>query len=402
MFKSYLKQSKTLIHSLTTQKDKIQSPNLRFILGNETADMDSIFSSLIYGYYRSLASINSEGDLHYIPVINTRSADINARFETMYLLNNLKYDPADLIFIDEYNITELVKTYNAEVILVDHNIPSASFKDLIENVTEILDHHDDKTSIYKEGQLKRKRIEKIGSTNTLLFDEIWSGQEDVKAQLETDVFWIILATILTDTFNLNPKEKGLRWIDKDVWAKDTLCKLLKDSKQFPQWLDKEGNVDTKIVFDSLSSLKFDASMNLNLGVEKLFVKDYKAFNYTKGKVGYSVILISFDDVATRYSLEDIANKMRIYKAQEELTFLLCLFVHPKEKGNQSDLSREMVILWENEEELENLTKYLLGQQMELKQLALDLDHKCFRRIYDVNSVYTRKILEPLIAKFMSA
>jgi exopolyphosphatase len=403
MFKSYLKQSKTLIHSLSTQKDKLQPVNLRFIFGNETADMDSIFSSLIYGYYRTLTSTNNEGDLHYIPIVNTRAAEINARFETMYLLNNLKYDPADIIFFDEYNITELVKTYNAEVILVDHNIPSARQQDLIENITEILDHHDDKTSIYKEGQLKRKRIEKIGSTNTLLFDEIWNnGPEDLKSKLEPSVYWIMLATILTDTFNLNPKEKGFRWVDKDEWAKDTLCKLLKGSTEFPQWLDKEGNVDTTLVFESLGSLKFDANMNLNLGMENLFVKDYKAFTYPKGKVGYSVFFFSIDDCLGRYSLEELAKKMREFKSQEELTFLLTLFVHPKEGRSQSDLHREMIILWENKEELEKLTHYLLEQKLELKEQPIELDHTCFRRILDVNSVYTRKVVEPLIAKFMSA
>jgi len=286
MFKSYLKQSKSLVESLKLQKEGLLETRLKFVIGNETSDMDSIFSSLLYGYLRSLFSQKQNEKLQYIPIIHSFSSDIHARFETMYLFKNLGLDIEDLVFLDSINLKDFVLENKPEIILVDHNLPSTNTSYLKDYVTEILDHHEDRTAInYPQGQLQRKKIEKIGSTTTLVFEELWATFDEVKQEVGTEVFWPLLSTLLTDTFNLNPKEKDVRWVEKDVWAKTKLCSLLKDSKEFPQWMDANGEVNCDLIFGTLSSLKFDAEMNPKLGMEQLFLKDYKAFNYNNQKAG---------------------------------------------------------------------------------------------------------------------
>ncbi len=402
MFKSYLKQSKTLIESLTSQKGDLAQKRLKFVIGNETSDMDSIFSSLVYGYIRSIFAQKQNEQAHYIPIINSFSSDIHARFETIYLLKNLDLETGDLVYLDTFNLKDFVLDVKPEIILVDHNIPSTVTSYLKDFVTEIVDHHEDRTAItFPEGQIKRKKIEKIGSTTTLVFEELWANWEGVKNEVGVDVLWLLLCTILTDTFNLNPKEKDIRWVEKDVWAKTQICSLLKDAKEFPQWRDQTGEISSNLIFDTLSSLKFDQEMNLKLGMEKGFLKDYKAFTYKNQKVGYSVFMINFEDLLIAYSLEEVQTKMREFKEKESLDILIGLFVHPKTKENPQDLKRQVVVFSQNEEIIPKMKKYLLQQKAELAEVNIGLDEKYFCHLLDVNSVYSRKILEPLISKFMS-
>jgi len=402
MFKSYLKQSKSLIESVNLQKGDLVQKRLKFVIGNETSDMDSIFSSLVYGYIKSIFSQKQNEQAHYIPIINSFSSDIHARFETIYLLKNLDLETGDLVYLDSFNLKDFVLESKPEIILVDHNIPSTVTSYLKDFVTEIVDHHEDRTDItFPQGQIKRKKIEKIGSTTTLVFEELWAYWDEVKSEVGVDVLWLLLCTILTDTFNLNPKEKDIRWVEKDVWAKTKICSLLKDAKEFPQWRDESGEINCNLVFDTLSSLKFDPDMNLKLGMEQLFLKDYKAFTYNNQRVGYSVFMINFEDLLIAYSLEEVQAKIKEFQEKEGLDILIGLFVHPKSKENPQDLKRQVVVFSHNEEIIPKMKKYLLQQKSELSEVNLGLDEKHFCHLLDVNSVYSRKILEPLIAKFMS-
>jgi len=402
MLKSYLKQTKSFVDSLNLQKGGALQTRLKFVIGNETSDMDSIFSSLLYGYVRNTFSQKQNENSQFVPLINCFSNDIHARFETIYLLKNLGLDIGDLVFLDSLNLKDFVLENKPDIILVDHNIPSTNTSYLKDYVTEILDHHEDRTAInYPEGQLQRKKIEKIGSTTTLVFEELWAIFDEVKQEIGTDVFWLLLSTILTDTFNLNPKEKDVRWVEKDSWTKDKLCSLLKGTKEFPQWMNENGEVNCDLIFSTLSSLKFDPEMNLKLGMEQLFLKDYKAFNYNNQKVGYSVFMINFEDLLLTYSLAEVQAKIQEFKDKEGLDVFIGLFVHPKTKENAQDLKRQVVIFSNNEEIIPRMNEYLLQQKSELKEQNIGLDAKYFCHLLDVNSVYSRKLLEPLISKFMS-
>ena len=345
----------------------------------------------------------SEGkNLHYIPIININEEDIYQRFEFMYLFNSLEYEVKDLVFLNSFNLQKLIGNVPAtEMVLVDHNVPSENLKDMIDRVSEIIDHHEDKTSIYKEGQLKKKIIQKVGSTTTLVFDEIMDKISLYKDQ-EKHIFWFILSTILVDTYNFNPKEKNIRWIDMDWKAAETLCKILNDDKAFPEFRKETGEIDLNAIFQKLSGLKFDPEMNLNLDMNKLFTKDYKRYTYQKARAGYSVIFFPFDDLAKKYSPEVIIQKCQEFKASEKLDILFLMFVHPKNKENMSDLSREIIIFCEDEKLLEDLPNYLIvDQKLSLNEISRVIDKKKVRCFIDTQSIYTRKTFEPMIAKFLS-
>src|SRR5690606_16236840 len=93
-----------------------------------------------------------------------------------------------------------------------------------------------------------------------------------------------------------------------------------------------------------------------------------------------------------------------FKEKEGLDIVLWQFVNPKDPKKPNDLRREALIYLpsENKEEITKLVQFLFDNKLDLQELPHGLDAHHFRRLLDINSVYTRKVIEPLIAKFMSS
>ena len=68
------------------------------VMGNESADLDSIVSASMYAYF--LHHHSSRNDINIVPLINTRSSDIRLRPEVIFLFADAGVDIENLAFQD--------------------------------------------------------------------------------------------------------------------------------------------------------------------------------------------------------------------------------------------------------------------------------------------------------------
>ena len=83
----------SLAQSLRSKGDQRAS----FVIGNESADLDSITSALVYGYLQSSTPEARKKDEYIIPVTNIPSSEVRLRPELTALLRHADLKPADLI-----------------------------------------------------------------------------------------------------------------------------------------------------------------------------------------------------------------------------------------------------------------------------------------------------------------
>ena len=175
------------------------------VLGNEAADLDSMVSTLVYSYL--LASISNERR-QIVPLLSLPRADFPLRTEAFALFQQLTLPLTDLIFIDEVDLGTLLRD-DGRLVLVDHN-RLAMDHDLGEQVHIIIDHHEDE-QLYPQAILRR--IEPVGSTATLVYEEICQHQSTL---LDYSVATLLLAAILLDTANLNKNSGRVSQADEQA------------------------------------------------------------------------------------------------------------------------------------------------------------------------------------------
>ncbi|KAJ2081947.1 Exopolyphosphatase [Coemansia sp. RSA 988] len=197
--------------------------DVTLVLGNESADMDSMVSSISLAYALSSEQERSNSSAA-IPVINTNRSDMALRPECGLLLSaTLAAEGGrleDLTFIDDFDLLAVVQQYAAsqghgqlDVWLTDHNAPASRQASLEPFVRGIVDHHTD------EGRCPEawwRQIEPVGSCTTLVAEKLRnlattaSTNELIGAPLAK----MLLAPILLDTSNLKPAAG--RTTDKDI------------------------------------------------------------------------------------------------------------------------------------------------------------------------------------------
>lgn len=148
-------------------------PKITFVLGNESADLDSCFGSIGLAMLRHI-ECNSESSIEklFIPVINCSRQSMKYKFELLYILKKNQIDQSNLIFENDLSfLGSSGQNYHTlfNVILYDHNLLSNHQKHLKPSITEVIDHHEDKTStLYDPNQLKFKDIRLIGSATSIV------------------------------------------------------------------------------------------------------------------------------------------------------------------------------------------------------------------------------------------
>ena len=104
--------------------------SLRFVVGNSSADFDSIFGSILYAYF-----LTQSMDCPHLPLLDCPQADMPLRFEASLVLSRLGVSAGDLLYTEMF--VDLYKS-NHTFYLYDHNYrPEISSAHL----AEIVDHH---------------------------------------------------------------------------------------------------------------------------------------------------------------------------------------------------------------------------------------------------------------------
>ncbi|KAI8323604.1 DHH phosphoesterase [Martensiomyces pterosporus] len=227
------------VRSLSNNTARLNDPclgqlgsKLTLVLGNESADLDSMVSSISLAYALSQSQASSSPPP--IPIININRADLALRPECDLLLRETLVAEGsrgveDLTFIDDFDLHAVLQQFSGastsdgyvvpelEVWLTDHNAPASRQAFLEPYVKGIVDHHVDEGKC--EGA-EWRQVEMVGSCTTLVARKIKELGDPVDKSLAR----MLLAPVLIDTSNLNPAAK--RATSKDVAVVEWLDPLV--------------------------------------------------------------------------------------------------------------------------------------------------------------------------------
>ena len=286
-----------------------QSP-LTFVVGNESADLDSLCSALLLAYFRSYAPPNYT--LH-IPLSNLVRADLALRPELTAVLKHADVQPADLLTLSE--LPDHLRPDASRWLLVDHNVMTGDLARCFgSRVVGCVDHHQDEGKLGPQVPGEPRVIRTCGSCMSLVVEnsrDVWEGgvsapegvaslapdsssggSEAGVAPSSHDVtLWdaqlahVALGPILIDTTNLTSKDKTT---PTDIRAVELAEEKIRRAGV---------TYEQDVYFHQITELKQDLS---RLSYRDIFRKDYKEWADGSLVLGTSSVVQSFE-----YLLETI-------------------------------------------------------------------------------------------------
>lgn len=335
------------------------------VLGNEAADLDSMASSIAYGYLLSLD--DSHGLV--LPVMPICRADFTLRTEAAYLFAEAGIELDDIVFFDEVEFDKLIAE-GAGLVLVDHNKLGPALEQYNSSVVGVVDHHKDE-GLYDDASPRIVRT--IGSTASLV------GMEFQKKRIvfPENIAILLGGTILVDTVNLS--EKAGRVTDADIRIAELLlplCPLPGDE-----------------FFANIQRAKFNIT---GLSTADLLRKDYKEFQFERARCGIGSALLPVSQ--WREMDADLFSAFVNFATVRRLDVLLCMnaFKDP-------DFGRDLMVYCTTKEMHDALLFYLqktsLGLTPYEKSGGQEDKKGCMSCFHQGNLDISRKKLQPLLAEF---
>lgn len=271
-----------------------------FVVGNESADLDSITSALVYSYIKSSHPEARRTNTVTIPLINIPARDLALRPELTTLLSHANLKPSDLITLDDLPSLPPSKT---SWTLVDHNALTGTLASTYSdptNITACIDHHDDESSV--PATATPRIITKAGSCCSLItthLHEPWvqlalfsssigaaNGQQsylviDDTAYTSTwdaQVALLALGAVLIDTQNLTSTHKVTK---HDTQAVKLLEAFINMSPRLSPKYDREA------FYKEIDAAKSDISA---LSLTDILRKDYKSWSEGDLELGIASIV----------------------------------------------------------------------------------------------------------------
>ncbi|KAJ1666067.1 Exopolyphosphatase [Coemansia sp. RSA 1646] len=342
------------------------SSNLTLVLGNESADLDSMVSSLTLAYALSAQKSSSN---NVVPIMNANRSDMTLRQDCQVLLQTTLVVEGgkgieDLTFIDDIDLRTVINKYTVadsedsksslDVWLVDHNAPSSRQSFLDPYVRGIVDHHLDEGKC--QGAAWRE-IETIGSCTTLVAAKIRALDSPPDPALAR----LLLAPILLDTANFNPASQRATAKDKECY--NWLVPLVKWAPHSTESVSAESNngSDMEIsgegqllqvssaqeLYKTLDKLKGSVK---HLSSADLLRKDYKQWQVTDGvgkvwTVGISSITYRIQKWLKRDGVAEIESALQKWIASQGLDVALVM-THGKarpQKGQPKVYGRDLTV-----------------------------------------------------------
>jgi len=363
------------------QRSKSHCNPSKIVMGNESGDLDSTIAALVYGYFlSSLSSETNEPDDIRVPVLNYALNDFTLRPESVATLKQADVTPEYLTFIDQIN---LKSDTLVQVTLVDHNRLSSSQQFLAPLVTEVVDHHLDETA--KLPNLKQSNIQTVGSACSLIAESILSSQFEI----DSTIARLLLSPILSDTLNLTRDSSG-RTTDKDVQIATQLAGCVDTSLPVQDTF--------KSVYDFTETAKFDTS---SISSFDLLRKDYKQFsitseNRTQLVIGISAIPISFQVWDQRES--NLRTHFEEFRKTRGLNGLFVMLLHTTDDV----FHRELACYSPDPVMYDEMVKFI--HSFDLNPVPLELPNQEKQpdvSFYEASTVYSRKKYSPLMCSYFS-
>ncbi|KAL1922310.1 uncharacterized protein VTP21DRAFT_9849 [Calcarisporiella thermophila] len=305
---------------LTSIRSRLQQPesNVTAVVcvGNESADLDSMISSLGFAYLSSRfpdCSCSAISEALYIPVVSIPRADVLLRPECVHVLQPYLQS---LFTLDDLGLIPS----NPYTVLLDHNRDNNIING---RVVGILDHHVDE-GLYLDVSLRR--IEMVGSCVTLVvlqFLERWKMQMD--NEWSKELAKLMLAPLLVDTVNLEPKFGRATSLDQQ--AADFLFSILLGSAPMEE--------KKLVAIDTYSDLQKARLKVDHLSTWDLLRKDYKQWDVE----GVGISSVSWDLTAwtLRDGCESVVTSIESYAFSRHLRLYLAMTACEKDGVFQREL-----------------------------------------------------------------
>ncbi|KAI1877109.1 uncharacterized protein JN550_001181 [Neoarthrinium moseri] len=359
---------------------------LTFVVGNESADLDSLCSALLFAYLRTYGSPQT---LH-IPLCHLPRDDLTLRPEFTEVLRRAATSPDDVITLDD--LPELDAT-NTQWLLVDHNCLTGHLELFNKQVVGCVDHHTDEGKVPQESEVRL--IEKSGSCMSLVVThcrEAWEKLKDADKATEIDAQLAHLAVgpILIDTQKLGDKNKTTSFDEDAVQYLETK-------------LPSATGYDRTNFFSDVAKLKEDISP---LSMRDILRKDYKEWDDSGVKLGTSSVPAHFGYLTEKAGSSDaLLDGIKRWGTEKDLDLVTVLTAF----ANEASFHRELLLFARTEKGVAT-AKAFEKDYTEKLQLSpwssgkLDLDEqsqwlRCWTQGRVENS---RKQVAPMLREAMKA
>ncbi|ROW14034.1 hypothetical protein VPNG_04064 [Cytospora leucostoma] len=341
--------------SLTAPPSQRPSP-LTFVIGNESADLDSLCSAVVFAYLRSHAQ--PKYTLH-IPLANIPREDLPLRPELSAALSYAGVKVEDLLTLTD--LDEVIKTHGIDPqdtrwLLVDHNVLTGKLGERFgSRVVGCVDHHEDENIIALDTGDEPRVLRKTGSCMSLVVEYCRDAWESLSTRsdneegagaasvLDAQVARVALGPILVDTNNLKSKAKTT---ETDIEVVEFLDAKVGENEKY----------DRKKYFKKLEKLKEDISQ---FSYRDNFRKDFKSWTEDGLVLGTSSVPQGF-----KYMLDTIGDKktllseLRKFAEDKNLDIACVMTSSAKDNG----VFKRNLLVWAlNEKAVKAVEKFLEAQ-----------------------------------------
>lgn len=355
----FLHQSKeSYIRNINSAPDNVKK--VHFVMGNESADLDSIISSIAYAY---LLQKEHPSDV-YVPLLNIVKSDIPLRKDALYLFESNHILLDDVLFLNDVEFDKLYAHDLFRLNLVDHNTLKPSQKAYSSTIETIVDHHVDENGYYP--LLRLKEIAVVGSASTLIAERFKNSSH---VALPPDLALMLLAPILIDTADLESREKTTLRDRNAVIYLESLTSVPDD------------------YYRILYYKKMDVT---NLTPLLLFSKDFK--EYLDGDILYGISSIPSSVYWNRKQIPSILADLETYAKERDLVYLILLMHNPDEGPK-----RTVLVYSSNSKYIRAFQNHVTTDKVLNKSLELLKQPKDERvALYGTNTHTSRKQFQPLL------
>ncbi|KAL8827163.1 MAG: hypothetical protein Q9170_007121 [Blastenia crenularia] len=313
-----------LAHAKTSFSKAIEkSQRVTIVADNESADLDSLASSVLYAYIRSLSPPRNAFTPLYIPLLNIPATDISLRPEFGALFHHAGFHATDLVTLDDLPPEQesKLKPENTRWILVDHNkLQGALGMKYGGRVHGVIDHHEDESSVPQDTDPEPQVIEKCGSCTSLVIRTLKSSWDassgssslsssaahaqgdslandaSISRKWDAQVAKIALASILIDTANLTATGK-VEEADKEA-VKYLEAKINVSPQDATRWNRDEYYEEINTAKRNIDKLSFNDILR----------KDYKQWTENGMNLGISSVVKPLDFLAKKGTKESDGDK----------------------------------------------------------------------------------------------
>lgn len=404
--RTYLVQAKKHLHRANRQ-----GTVTKFVVGNESADLDSIACALVYGYVQTASRRNhSEQDI-VIPVTNIPAADLSLRPELTALLAHADVKPEHLITLDDVRDAELEAEHTSWT-LVDHNVLNGMLaKSFARQVTGVIDHHDDENKIPKNAS--PRLIEKSGSCSSLVathcrpvWDEITSRASSIGAAIAQDDGRLLDDAAYTSTWTAHVAKLAIGAILIDTINMTDEHKVTEHDRKALRYLEALVNIAPRIgkdydrdsYYNELDTAKTDVD---SLNVRDLLRKDYKEWAQDELKLGTAVVVKPLSYVRSRS--DDWEKDISSFVEERSIDVMAITTAYSDE---QDGFHRELALFAAKSDAAVQIAEAFVkssSEELQLKDLDLSLSDKNFGYAHawtQHNLAASRKQSAPLLRKAM--